>query len=121
MLFFILFYVNKICFICDFFMFSAYYLVFPQNLPLIEYYKKYDSRSPLMNMPHTIASNAPPDDNVGDVTPIGSFALIEGNNFPQEIDKISNIVQRLPNYSYIKKNNLKIQTINNIPTGIIKI
>lgn len=68
-----------------------------------------------------VASNAPPDDAVGEVMPLTSFTLTEGNNILQEADKITSIINRLPSHSYIQKNNLKIKTINNIPTGIIKI
>jgi hypothetical protein len=112
---------KKYVFFTKFYMLPVGYFLFPKSLPVTQYNKKYDIASTPINVSHTIASNAPPDDNVGDVTPVGLFTLVEGNNFPQEIEKISNIIKRLPNYAAPKKDNLKIQTINNIPTGIIKI
>lgn len=58
---------------------------------------------------------APPDDTIGDVMPFSLFPLFEGGDFDKEIDDLCRIINRLAKYD------VKIQTSNKIPTGIVKI
>ncbi len=61
------------------------------------------------------AGISPPDDVVGDVMPFSLFPLADGNHFEQEVNNIAHVVKTLPKYD------VKIQTINKIPTGMVKI
>lgn len=80
-----------------------------------------EAKQPASYLTQNSAAITPPDDNIGDVTPLSLFSLLEGDNFYQDIDKINNIVQRINLSDYIQTKNCKILIFNKIPTGIIKI
>ncbi len=61
------------------------------------------------------AGISPPDDVIGDVMPFSLFPLVDGNHTEKDINNIAHIVKTLPKYD------VKIQIINKIPTGMVKI
>jgi hypothetical protein len=87
-----------------------------KKIPIGNDIQKDDApKSELVSFVASPAGISPPDDMIGDVMPFSLFPLADSNHFEKEINNIAHVVEKLPKYDF------KIQIINKIPTGIVKL